>query len=151
MKKLTVLILSLLIPAILIMPVAAIEAKTILKQTYTVSGMVEGAAGEALPNAVVRANGTQVIADDVGFYSMQLAAGSYTLTASASDYRSYSQLVNIRTRSGDITADFAGNKSLIPKAPDEAYVWDCIARWKAGEINLSKVLAVINAWKYPRI
>lgn len=151
MKRLLGIILSVVLLGALCMSAIGAEAKTKPKQVYTVSGVIEGVAGEPVPNAIVTATirGVKIKAkaDVDGAYSIGLSAGTYTLVASGAGFRNFSQVIIV---DGNKTVNFTRNMGLIPQAPDEAYVWVCIARWKSGEINLSKVLAVINAWKFPR-
>jgi C1A family cysteine protease len=80
------------------------------------------------------------------------ALGSYNVTASKDGFRNVTQPISV-TEPTIYTLDFVGAYGLIPNAPNLSYVLTCINLWQSGtppcQLNMSGVLAVINAWKIP--
>ena len=96
---------------------------------------------------------TSTISDGSGNYTLTVPElGSYDVVVSKEGYRSETQAISV-TEAMTYTLDFVGNHGLIPDAPDMPYVLASINLWKFGtppyNLNISMVLAVINAWKIP--
>jgi hypothetical protein len=98
-------------------------------------------------------NMTSTVSGGTGNYTLAVPAlGNYNVTASKAGFRDETQAISI-TELTTYTLDFAGDHGLIPDAPNLSYVLQCINLWKFGtppcQLGMSKVLAVVNAWKNP--
>ena len=88
-----------------------------------------------------------------GNYSL-LAPGidDFTVKVSKTGYVSETQDILITAVQGEYTLDFVSNDALVPENPNMSYVLECINHWTVPpteeecQIDMSKVLAVINAW-----
>jgi len=123
----------------------------IVGQTREVNSAILAGVNVTLYQGAVAVMST--ISDGSGNYTLMLPElGSYNVTASKDGYRSETQAILV-TEAMTYTLDFAGNHGLIPDAPDMPYVLASINLWKFGtppyNLNISMVLAVINAWKNP--
>jgi len=121
-----------------------------------ISGTTYEANGSILSDVTITINGgASVVSTGDGMYQIiATTSGNHTVTASKSGFRDQVQVIEITDLDIPYTLDFKGNYGLIPDAPDISYVLACINKWIAPpgdgtELNISKVLAVINAWKFP--
>ena len=78
-------------------------------------------------------------------------AGTYTVTASKTEFRDKSQQVVVGT--DPVTLDFIAETGLIPNGAEMSYVLTCVNHWlypvPPCGLEMSTVLAVVNAWLYP--
>jgi len=121
-----------------------------------ISGTTYDATGTILDGVTINIDGgASVISTTNGTYQIIAATtGNHTVTASKAGFRNQVQVIEITDFDLPYTLDFKGNYGLVPDAPDISYVLACINKWIAPpgdgtELNISKVLAVINAWKFP--
>jgi len=117
--------------------------------TYEANGSILGGVTITIDgggSVVSSANGTyQIVAT---------TTGNYTVTASKAGFRDQIRVIEIADLDLSYTLDFKGNNGLVPDAPSISYVLACINKWIAPpgdgtELNISKVLSVINAWQFP--
>ena len=129
--------------------VMVIEGAEISGTTYEAKGIILDGV------TVTIDDGASVVSAGDGIYQIIAAAtGNHTATASKAGFRDQAQVIEITDICVPYTLDFKGNEGLVPDAPDISYVLACINKWIAppGDgtgLNISKVLAVINAWKFP--
>lgn len=121
--------------------------------SFTVTGIVTEANGSPVVNATVSIDNEQnVVTNEEGLYVCSVFYGEHTITASQDGYKPQSQVMLCTE---DATLSFYGTNSLVPNAPDKEYVLECINLWlypdnPITQLPLEKVLAVINAYLYPR-
>ena len=126
--------------------------------TATIAGNVREVNCAILPGATVELfKDTTLIdtdtTDENGNYTLSASeTDGYTVTVSKSGYVSETQGISITAVPGEYTLDFVSNDALVPEDPSMSYVLECINHWTVPpsqvecQIDMSKVLAVINAW-----
>jgi len=121
-----------------------------------ISGTTCEANGSILSGVTVTIDGgASVVSSNNGTYQIiATTTGNHTVTASKAGLRDQTQVIEITDLTVLYTLDFKGNNGLVPNAPTLSYVLACINKWIAPpgdgtDLNLSKVLAVINAWQFP--
>lgn len=113
---------------------------------------LSGATVKAYLGAVEKASN---VSDGSGNYILAVPeSGDYTVTASQAGFRNETQAISVSAAT-TYTLDFVADHGLIPNAPNLSYVLACIHLWKFGappcQLDMLKVLAVINDWKNPII
>ncbi len=122
-----------------------------------IRGETRGASGEILSGVEVKIDGeTPTFSLETGAYEVvTTTTGTKTILAGKAGYRSLTGTVDVTELTGSYTVDFKGDYGLVPDAPTLSYVLACINKWKFPPaelgLNVSKVLEVIHAWKYPNI
>jgi len=124
--------------------------------TPTVKGMTYEANGVILGRVTITIEGGCSVNSSVnGTYQIiATTTGNHNVTASKVDFRDQTQVIEITEFTVPYALDFKGNNGLVPNAPDISYVLACINKWivPPGDgtgLDISKVLSIINAWKFP--
>jgi PKD repeat protein len=122
----------------------------------TLTGETRDVRGNILPGVTLTVNGEfAVVSDQQGCYEIVIStAGLYTIVASKDGYRDETVEVNVPDTAQSYSTDFKGDNSLVPDAPNFSFVLACINKWSfppadGTKLEISKILEVINAWKYP--
>ncbi len=130
------------------------ECQVTIVEGASVRGTVRDAKGLPLAGVAVSSDGCDpVITNDSGLYELTTpATGTYNLIASKIGYRNQEQTIAVSNPAGSYTCNFTGDNGLIPNTPNLSYVLACVNRWQYPPdaetgLTLTKVLAVINAWK----
>ena len=85
-----------------------------------VTGMVMDADGNPIAGATVQASSSSAVADSGGNYLLELAAGTYQVTASAEGYASQTLSVTVTSGVGALNFYLSGAEELLP---DELIAW----------------------------
>ncbi len=129
----------------------SVGAGSYAPQTTTVSGVVCDVVGSIIPGASVSIkDGARVLTgSDGSFQIAQVAPGQRMVLASRNGFRSENRTATIQGT--QYTLDFRGDNGLVPNAPNISYVLRCINLWQSRppRLGLSKILAVVHAWKFP--
>ena len=129
---------------------------TITLSGAVIQGTTYGANGVILGGVTLTLDGaTQVTSASDGTYQLIVTTtGSHTIVATDTGYGSQTQTANVLDLTATYPLSFDGDNGLVPNTPSVSFVLACTNKWKyppadGTGLDISKVLSVINAWKFP--